>query len=262
MGAVIYGFSVIGSPFDKQRQKLDQTRLSDFSNLRYQIQTYYSSSSKLPDNLGQLTGVKHKDPESGNPYEYVITSATSFKLCAFFSTDSADAKDKDKARDLYLYDYNGTTNNNHNKGYDCISYDIPAAYQRSSYQQPYSADIYANVKFLVKDTPTNSGVFYSPKANDVFKFEQGNLISIKPEFVSNPLFLVDSSDNVWGIISLAMQCTPSATYCTSTWNAQDIFRSSNNGLAIATVESGTYYIAMTNASYTTLIAKSDNFTVK
>ncbi|OGE74412.1 MAG: hypothetical protein A3I07_00655 [Candidatus Doudnabacteria bacterium RIFCSPLOWO2_02_FULL_42_9] len=123
LGAIIYGFTVVGSPGKQQALKLDQQRITDFNNINYKMQTYYGTNDKLPDKLDDLTGsnLSLKDPKTKLDYSYFTLTDRSYKLCATFETDSKDA---DKSANYYYYD----TKNEHKKGYDCITFEIPDYY--------------------------------------------------------------------------------------------------------------------------------------
>ena len=132
LSAIIAGFMVAGTPWDVRAQKFDQTRLSNFSQIRSAIQSYYSKNKSLPSKLSDLPtdyyySDKIKDPETNKDYDYQVVSNTSYKLCATFSADSSAANPN---QNNLLYDYSGLSNatTTHIKGYDCITYNLPDYY--------------------------------------------------------------------------------------------------------------------------------------
>src|SRR5258708_22196120 len=101
VGALIYAFTSSGSPFDTRNRKLDDTRVTNLTNLKYSIDNYYSKNSALPEKLGDVFSDSNssslnsyyqkdlKDPESSNEYDYYKKDNTSYQLCASFSTASS-----------------------------------------------------------------------------------------------------------------------------------------------------------------------------
>ncbi|MBX4191501.1 MAG: hypothetical protein KW804_01730 [Candidatus Doudnabacteria bacterium] len=161
LGAVIYGFSIVGSPFKRQAIKTDQERMSDFTNLSYSVQTYFSKNQKLPEKLTDLTNFASyiNDPDTNKPYEYSKVSDMSYKLCATFKLDSSEVKNSNDPyyNDYLYYDYlpkllsvapayaQFTSPNSsvktHKKGYDCITYTVPDSYLRKPTPPPYSPPV-------------------------------------------------------------------------------------------------------------------------
>lgn len=92
IGAVVYGFMSGGSPWDARNRKLDQNRLSSLKEVKYAIDNYVSTNKKLPSALSEISSMMYggktiKDPETGIEYEYKQIDATSYQLCANFTTD-------------------------------------------------------------------------------------------------------------------------------------------------------------------------------
>ncbi len=123
--AVVYGFYISGSPFTARALKFDATRLNDFRQLKYAIESNVSSKGALPLSLDELSqgyvSISKKDPESGFPYEYQPVSGDSYKLCAVFSTDSRDTPANQTISPAY---YNDQTTIDHRKGHDCVTYSV------------------------------------------------------------------------------------------------------------------------------------------
>jgi hypothetical protein len=87
------GFLIIGSPFDARLYKFDDQKVSDLTNIQYQVVNYYQQKGMVPATLADAI-----DPISGNtipldaqtstPYTYTKVGATAFKLCATFNKDT------------------------------------------------------------------------------------------------------------------------------------------------------------------------------
>lgn len=132
IAALVYGFSTIPSPTQQREIKLDHQRVSDLGQLTYSINEYYTTSQQLPKSLNDVTNNSYSsgtpliknDPETNKPYEYIVTSQTSYKLCATFTTDSTK-------EDRYTYDETNYTYSSfsdgfrHGKGYVCFIKTVP-----------------------------------------------------------------------------------------------------------------------------------------
>lgn len=89
-----FAFSVMGSPFEQRKLRLDDRRIQDLQRIQWQVVNFYQQKEKLPESLEAL-----KDPISGyalpvDPefqkginYEYAVLDAKAlkFKLCATFA---------------------------------------------------------------------------------------------------------------------------------------------------------------------------------
>jgi len=90
---IVIGFFVGGSPAVQRQRKADDQRVMHLQELQGQIINYWQMKEALPVELADLTDsisgfVPPVDPETGANYEYNITSALEFELCATFSTVS------------------------------------------------------------------------------------------------------------------------------------------------------------------------------
>jgi len=90
---IIGGFLIIGSPAHIRDLRQDQQRVSDLQAIQYDITNYWQQKQALPASLetlnDPLTGQQvPNDPQTGQPYEYAAGDATSFTLCATFSSVS------------------------------------------------------------------------------------------------------------------------------------------------------------------------------
>ncbi len=137
IAALIFGFSIVGSPSDIRAKEFDKTRLSNISYLKSQIETYYNTNYALPYNLSDLSSSSYssyyknytKDPETKKDFEYTKTNNTSYKLCTAFGAPS------NIATDTSYYDFDTT----HPKGNYCFKFTVKALKKTTSptiYQTP------------------------------------------------------------------------------------------------------------------------------
>ncbi|MBI2595936.1 hypothetical protein HYW46_04350 [Candidatus Daviesbacteria bacterium] len=113
LGAVIYGISESGSPFETRNKKFDAQRISDLSNISYAIESYYQKSNKLPKDLKEVTedstysyvSKNTKDPETKADYQYTAGASSDYQLCADFSTDNTKVSDEPRLGQVYDYSY-------------------------------------------------------------------------------------------------------------------------------------------------------------
>ncbi|MBP6904882.1 MAG: hypothetical protein KBB91_02405 [Candidatus Pacebacteria bacterium] len=90
--AIIWSFSVIGSPASQRQLRIDQRRIEDLQSIQWQVINYWQQKEKLPESLAQFNDpianyMTPRDPEfqKGKVYEYKKVGDKSFELCATFS---------------------------------------------------------------------------------------------------------------------------------------------------------------------------------
>jgi hypothetical protein len=90
--AISYSFAIMGSPAKQRLFRLDDRRVSDLQNIRYQVINYWQQKEKLPvkldDLVNPLSGYSlpvEPEFEKGKAYEYKVTGKLQFELCATFS---------------------------------------------------------------------------------------------------------------------------------------------------------------------------------
>ncbi|KKT39982.1 hypothetical protein A2W54_03030 [Candidatus Giovannonibacteria bacterium RIFCSPHIGHO2_02_43_13] len=92
--AVIGGFFVAGSPQEARLRQFDDMRVRNLQEIQSQVVYYWQyKENKLPIFLDDLKNdidafIPPKDPETGQSYEYKVTGASSFTLCANFALPS------------------------------------------------------------------------------------------------------------------------------------------------------------------------------
>jgi len=94
IGAIVYSFSVMGSPAKQRLLRLDEKRVNDLQSIQYQVINYWQQKEKLPEDLQSLsnpmTGFSlpvTPEFQKGEKYEYTIKDQKklTFELCADFS---------------------------------------------------------------------------------------------------------------------------------------------------------------------------------
>ncbi|MSU44640.1 hypothetical protein EXS45_00435 [Candidatus Nomurabacteria bacterium] len=120
LGAIVWGFSVLGSPRTQRLYKYDEQKVNDLQNINNQITNFYSIKGTLPKNIEEMIGrnyyVSQVDPQNKKSYEYLKTNETTYDLCAEFNKASNDKMSQD-----YLYlDIYSTTSWSHPTGRHCF----------------------------------------------------------------------------------------------------------------------------------------------
>lgn len=136
------GFFLAGSPSHQRQVRMDEQRVSDLSNIQYELINYWQSKRDLPDSLGQLEGnVTYfklpVDPETGMAYEYFRADDLNFELCANFNQKSFDDASVDRTitKPIYNYDYYGYPSEQwtHQEGRVCFQRNIdPDLYPKAN----------------------------------------------------------------------------------------------------------------------------------
>jgi hypothetical protein len=93
LGALGGGFYLIGPPSEERARRLDARREMDLQRLRLAADLYWTRNSRLPMSLDELakeagTDIYARDPETGQPYTYVVKGSDSYELCAEFTRES------------------------------------------------------------------------------------------------------------------------------------------------------------------------------
>ena len=100
--ALVFAFSVMGSPGRQRAFQFDQRRASDLQQISYSVNTYWEGKGTLPLNFEELKNLPYlyiqsvQDPRTGEIYEYQTLSDKTFELCAVFETDSAQYQQRAK----------------------------------------------------------------------------------------------------------------------------------------------------------------------
>ncbi len=90
--AIVYSFSIMGSPAKQRLLRLDDRRVNDLQSIQYQVINYWQQKEKLPATLAELSNpiTNYSLPvepefEKGKVYEYNVKSKLTFELCADFA---------------------------------------------------------------------------------------------------------------------------------------------------------------------------------
>jgi len=96
--AIAWGFVLAGSPAARRTQLFDDRRMEDLTTIARAIQAQVEDPNKkgklkspLPKTLeaaaakARLEKLNTRDPETGEPYGYTVTDATTYSLCATFT---------------------------------------------------------------------------------------------------------------------------------------------------------------------------------
>lgn len=94
IAAIIFGFYVMGSPFNQRLRRFDNQRVSDLQSIQQQMIFYWQQKGRLPEKISDL-----QDPISGffvpvdpeqKEYEYSRSGSNEYVLCASFALESAE----------------------------------------------------------------------------------------------------------------------------------------------------------------------------
>ena len=93
--SILFGFLAAGSPFAERMRRFDERRIQNLQTLQYEIVNFWQAKEKLPPTIDALRDdirgfIPPKDPETEEPYEYKITGARQFELCATFKTSNKE----------------------------------------------------------------------------------------------------------------------------------------------------------------------------
>lgn len=104
IATIASGFVIVGTPWQARLYRYDDQKVNYLQSIQWQIVNYWQSKEKLPATLTDLQDpisgfIVEVDPQSGAPYEYRTTGATSFELCAVFN---AQARQYGVGKTLYM----------------------------------------------------------------------------------------------------------------------------------------------------------------
>ena len=98
VGALSWGFVLVGSPAVRRLERFDQRRLQDLQAIAREIQWMVLDPNKkgalkqpLPKTLNEAAaGARNErlnlqDPETGEPYGYTVKNETTYEICATFT---------------------------------------------------------------------------------------------------------------------------------------------------------------------------------
>lgn len=140
IASIVWGFVIVGSPKKQRALRFDSQRVSDLSNIQWQIIRHWQANGKIPEKLLDLNdSISYynipTDPEDKTKqYEYIVKGEKDFSLCANFSLKSEDNKGRGTSyTSKMLYDGYGY-------GYDNGSWEHGAG--RVCFEKTIDSNIY------------------------------------------------------------------------------------------------------------------------
>ncbi len=94
------GLYVSGSPATARQEAIDGRRVRDLRKTKEEVYSYWHRHHALPATIDGASPVpadsaSHRDPVTGTPYEYRVTSDSTYELCAVFALPSPGEADVD-----------------------------------------------------------------------------------------------------------------------------------------------------------------------
>jgi hypothetical protein len=120
-GAIVAGLLVMGSPAEQRQLQLDVRRVGDLRMLAAVVTGRWSQTQQLPATTAELVDGRSlsrlpADPSTGASYDYRVTGARRFELCATF----ARASPAQERSDFWAHD----------AGRRCFAFDVEEKVQR------------------------------------------------------------------------------------------------------------------------------------
>lgn len=91
LALIAWSFTVMGSPTNQRKLRIDQRRIDDLQSIQWQVISYWQQKEKLPETLDAFNDpissyIVPRDPEfqKGKVYEYKKIADKSFEICATF----------------------------------------------------------------------------------------------------------------------------------------------------------------------------------
>jgi hypothetical protein len=106
---VVAAIATSGGPAAQRAMRLDQRRVQDLTRIGYATRSYADKHGRLPADLRSLAaqpGLKLSivDPVTREPYGYQAGEGLRYRLCATFTTDTAQTEDRYGLNDDWLHD--------------------------------------------------------------------------------------------------------------------------------------------------------------
>lgn len=89
---------VMGTPPEQRLTRLDQRRVQDLQRIVQAVNHHARIHGELPEDLAALASqpgatLPTLDPMDGSAYEYAVTGQWTWRVCAHFSSSTADRRD-------------------------------------------------------------------------------------------------------------------------------------------------------------------------
>jgi len=96
---VIVGVILLDSPAQERLRRLDERRVDDLRSISAELDFYWTREGTLPSSLEELADepgvfIELYDPETGQLYEYRVLGSNTYELCAQFSRDTAEERNR------------------------------------------------------------------------------------------------------------------------------------------------------------------------
>ena len=93
VAAVAAGLFLTGSPAEQRLRRFDERRVRDLQQLSNAASMRWDQQQRLADEVAELADGRYLtrvpiDPVSAQPYEYRVTDAQQFEVCAVFDRPS------------------------------------------------------------------------------------------------------------------------------------------------------------------------------
>ncbi len=138
--AIIFAFSVLGSPLNQRLVRLDDQKINDLQNIQYQVINFWQQKEKLPNSLEELVNPLSgfylpvsPEIDKGINYEYKLLDEKklTFALCTTFNLpiqkgwneNNSEITQPFPVKDIAVsYPYQGGINESwdHEAGYACF----------------------------------------------------------------------------------------------------------------------------------------------
>lgn len=90
---IVTAIVMMGTPAEQRARRLDENRIRDLEEFAQVIDLHYREHGRVPEDVAALADrpgwVLPSDPGTRNPYSYTPTGPRRYRLCAVFSTDTA-----------------------------------------------------------------------------------------------------------------------------------------------------------------------------
>lgn len=136
IGSIIWGFSVLGSPYTQRLIKYDEQKVSNLQGINSEVVDYFKSKKTLPLTINDISNTSYNysvniftDQQTQKPYEYKKTGELSYDLCAEFNKTTSRSSNGNVGEPfigLYNKPYNPYGSNawSHQAGHYCFSQTI------------------------------------------------------------------------------------------------------------------------------------------
>jgi hypothetical protein len=91
IAVLAFGFFYATSPSDLREERIDDQQVTDLQDMQWHVEEYYQQNGTLPATMDRAyaTGLMPPTaPEGRDAYEYNITDAHNFELCATFASET------------------------------------------------------------------------------------------------------------------------------------------------------------------------------